>query len=124
MHVVTSKMKVTRGIFGAEEYESGYFSAVTETFGTTLRDQSPVSSGVDGFYEGCKLHVKRLQEAQSSLKGASEGGNEKERKPLRSITGYKISHIIPQRKRLRIFTCLDWQCQKMSNLSSSGHPFY
>ena len=82
MHVVTSKENVTRGIFGAEEYESGYFSAVTETFGTTLSDQPPLPFGVDGFYEGCKLHVKRLQEAQTSLKCAAEGGNEIARKTL------------------------------------------
>jgi hypothetical protein len=75
-------MKVTREIFGVEEYESGFFTAVNETFGTTLRDESPLTLGVDGFYEGCKLHVKRLKEAQSSLKCAAEDGNEIARKTL------------------------------------------
>jgi hypothetical protein len=100
MHVVMNKENVTRGIFGAEEYESGYFSAVTETFGTTLSDQPPLPFGVDGFYEGCKLHVKRLQEAQTSLKCAAEGGNEiamktlKEHYRVQDLTHYSSTETV------------------------------
>ena len=58
----------------ADFYEAGYYAAVTDSFGARMEERMP--NGIDGFYEACKRHVKKVQDAQMSLRSAADGGNE------------------------------------------------